>query len=789
MKRQRISITGRVQGVGFRPAVYKIATALGLSGFVYNHTNGVTIELQGSEQKISEFLRRLKSEKEKPPMAEIKTCDVINIPPVQGDNKFFIQISDSQGTPLSQVTADISTCKDCLNEMADKTDFRYGYPFINCTNCGPRYSIIKNIPYDRSNTTMSVFEMCEKCAAQYVDVTDRRFHAQPVACPSCGPKIWLTDSNGKILQEQTEKVVTETARLLLEGKILAIKGLGGFHLAVNALDNQAVKRLRERKKRDCKPFAMMTDSIEKIKEYAIVDSLAEQILKSPESPIVLLPEKKNNTIAPAVAEGVNTFGFMLCYTPLHFLLFGQGIDVLVMTSGNISDEPLICKNGPALEKLGGVADAFLMHDREIFRQVDDSVVYFIENKPVLLRRSRGYVPTPIYIRRASCVMRDALENEGSNTQQAISNTHYEKDIFAAGADLKNTFCFAKQNQLICSEHIGDLEDAEVYHHYVDSIRHLAKLFEVKPEVVAYDLHPGYFSTRYAQSLNGQRLIQIQHHWAHVASVLAENGIDGPVIGLVCDGTGYGTDGTIWGCECLIASLEKFERFGHLEYYRLAGADKASKEAIRPLLSLLKKAYGEKFSLQKFDWLLERIEPDMNKVRIISEQLDKNVNCVQTSSLGRIFDAAAALLELGGYNHFDAQLPMALEAVAATDVKDCYEYAMSFSPGQPCNLDLGLAIKGIVADVRDGIDSGIISAKFHNTIAAALLGLAKIARESTKLETVALSGGVFCNRYLISHLIRLLKKSGFDVLFNRQVPSNDGGISLGQAAIATKLTSL
>jgi len=766
MKRQRISITGRVQGVGFRPAVHRIATALGLSGFVYNNTNGVTIELQGTEQKIAEFLRRLKSEDEKPPMAEIKTCDVSDIPPVRDEDKFLIRTSDSQGPPLSQVTADIATCKDCLNEMTDMADFRFGYPFINCTNCGPRYSIIRNIPYDRPNTTMSAFYMCERCAAQYTDVTDRRFHAQPVACPACGPKIWLMDNKDKTIQTQTEEVIAETARLLLSGKIVAIKGIGGFHLTVDALNNSAVERLRQRKKRDHKPFALMAETIETIKNYAVVDETAERLLKSPQSPIVLLPKKDNSRIAPSVAQGVSTYGFILCYAPLHYLLFNHGLKVIVATSGNISDEPLICKNQEALDRLGDVADFFLMHNRDIFRQVDDSIVHIIENKPVLLRRARGYVPTPIMI------------------EQTCS-----QDVFAAGADLKNTFCFAKRNQLICSEHIGDLGDAEVYHHYIDSIEHLAGLFEVEPEVVACDLHPGYFSTRYAQSLNSKKLIRIQHHWAHVASVLAEHGIDGPAISLVCDGTGYGTDGTIWGCECLIASLEKFERFGHLEYYQLAGADKASKEAVRPLLSLLKKAYGDKFSLQKFAPLLSKIEPDINKVQIISEQLDKNVNCVQTSSLGRVFDAVAAMLGLGGYNHFDAQLPMALEAVAAASVEECYEYAIFSSPGQPCCFDLGLAIKGIVADVQARVDIGIISAKFHNTIAAALLGLAKHARESTKLETVALSGGVFCNRYLLILLIKLLKDNGFNVLFNRQVPSNDGGVSLGQGAIAAKLTSL
>jgi len=767
IKRQRIFITGRVQGVGFRPGVYRIALSLGLSGVVYNDTKGVTIELQGKEEKIAEFLERLQSDADKPPLAEIKSCDTLDIPVIEAESKFTIQTSDSEGTPLSQVTADIAACRDCLAEMADKKDFRYGYPFINCTNCGPRYSIVKNIPYDRPNTTMSVFKMCDRCAAQYTEVSDRRFHAQPVACGQCGPKIRLTDSKGKTIETQTDKVIAETVHLLSAGKIVAIKGIGGFHLAVDALNDKTVERLRERKKRDHKPFAMMADSIEKIKKYAIVSESAEQLLKSPQSPIVLLPKKRNCSVAPSVAEGVSTYGFMLCYAPLHYLLFEQlnncETDVLVMTSGNISDEPLICKNESAMERLAYVADAFLIHDREIYRQVDDSIVHLVDEQPVLLRRARGYVPSPIFTKK--------------NCRQ---------DIFAAGADLKNTFCFAKQNQFICSEHIGDLEDAEVYHHYINSIEHLQKLFEVEPKIVACDLHPGYLSTQYALSLAGSKLISIQHHWAHIASVLAEHGLRGPVIGLAADGTGYGTDGAIWGCECLIASLDKFERYAHLAYYSLAGADKASKEAVRPALSLLKMAYGRNFTLQKLEWLLERIEPDINKLKIISEQLEKGVNCVETSSLGRVFDAVAAMLGLGSYNHFDAQLPMALEALIENEIEEYYDFEIIDRTGEPLQLDLGKMLKELIADIQKGLTNSVISAKFHNCLAAGLLEMAKAARESTKLNTVALSGGVFCNRYLTIRCIKLLKKTGFSVLFNREVPSNDGGISLGQAAIAAYL---
>jgi len=789
IKRRRISITGRVQGVGFRPAVYRIARSLELSGIVYNDTKGVTVELQGEAGKIAEFLARLQSDAGKPPLAVITSCDAVDMPVIESEAEFVIETSYSHGAPLSQVTADIATCRDCLAEMADKKDFRYGYPFINCTNCGPRYSIVKTIPYDRPNTTMSVFEMCEKCAAQYTDVSDRRFHAQPVACASCGPKIRLTDNTGKEITARTETVIAESAKLLSAGKIVAVKGIGGFHLAVDALNSRAVQRLRRRKKRDHKPFAMMTASIERIKEYAIVNQGDERLLSSPQSPIVLLPKKPDSMIAPSVAEGVDTYGFMLCYAPLHYLLFAQNIQVLVMTSGNVSDEPLICKNEKALERLGDVADAFLMNDREIYRQVDDSILHFVDGQPAFLRRARGYVPTPIIMEK-SC----------------------RRDIFAAGADLKNTFCFAKQNQLICSEHIGDLEDAEVYHHYIDSVEHLRGLFEVEPKIVACDLHPGYLSTRYALSMPDVKIIQVQHHWAHIASVLVEHGLEGPVIGLAADGTGYGTDGAIWGCECMIASLEKFERFGHLSYYWLAGGDKASKEAIRPALSLLRNAYGGKFTLEKFDWLLERIEttchscasrnPETKKamdsrlrgndkignIKVISEQLEKGVNCVETSSLGRVFDAVAAMLGLGSYNYFDAQLPMALEAIIAGGVEEHYEFELINTAEKPLQLDLGKMIRQIIDDIQNDRPAAAISAKFHNTIAAALLEMADAARESTKLNTVALSGGVFCNRYLINRLVNLLKQNDFTVLFNRKVPSNDGGISLGQAAIAARIMS-
>jgi hydrogenase maturation protein HypF len=609
---------------------------------------------------------------------------------------------------------------------------------------------------------MAEFAMCPKCKAQYTDVADRRFHAQPVACSHCGPKISLTDHTDKTIETDPDKAIAKTAELLLDGKIVAIKGVGGFHLAVDALNDQAVKRLRLRKRRDHKPFAMMAAAVEKIKEFALLDTNAEKILKSPQSPIVLLEQDQPGRIAPSVAAGVNTFAFMLCYAPLHHLLFAEkGIEVLVMTSANLSDEPLICKNQIALEKLGSVADAFLIGDRVIHRQLDDSVVHFIHDNVAFLRRARGYVPAPVIMKKPS-----------------------QRDIFAAGADLKNTFCFVRQNQFIVSEHIGDLEDAGVYRHYVSSVPRLQKLFEASPRVAVCDLHPGYLSTQYARSLKAEKLITVQHHWAHIASVLAEHDYHDPVIGLVADGTGFGTDSAVWGCECLIASLKEFERFGHLAYYPLPGADKASKESIRPLLGLLR-ACSDGDLLEKYAWLLEPIEPDTKKLKVILDQLDKNLNTAQTSSLGRLFDAVAAILGLGSYNHFEAQLPMALEAVVDENINQTYDFQMISDSEKTIRLDFRNIIDGILHDVKNDILPGVISAKFHNTLAGAFMDFAARAKDKYGLNTVALSGGVFCNRYLSDLLITLLKEDGFSVLFNRLVPANDGGIALGQAAIAVE----
>ncbi len=759
MDRIRITIQGRVQGVGCRPFIYRLAAELGVTGIVYNDTQGVRIEAQGSQGQLDAFVTRLADETEDgyPALMKVRQCDEETIDVVDGEDDFRIIESHATGAPVSQVTPDCATCPACLNEMRDQTDFRCRYPFINCTHCGPRYSIVKTIPYDRPNTTMSEYAMCEKCQSQYTNVRDRRFHAQPVACPACGPKIWLTDKDGKTIETDSDKAIAYCAEVLRSGGIAAVKGIGGFHLAVDALNEQAVSELRKRKVRDAKPFAMMAASLDVIEKYAVVDELTAELLTSSESPIVLLDKKESNPIAPSVAFGTHRFGFMLCYAPLHHLLLAEeGIEVLVMTSANLSDEPLICKNEQALEELEAVADVFIMHDREIWRPVDDSVVHEVNGQAAFLRRARGYVPTPIY------------RNESSG-----------KDIFAAGADLKNTFCFVKGNQYLMSEHIGDLADGRVYRHYSHSVQHLQKLFEVKPEVVVCDLHPGYLSTHFVEQLQDVTLIRVQHHWAHIASVLADCNETGPVIGLVADGTGYGTDGAIWGCECLIATLTEFERFGQLAYYPLAGGDKASKEAIRPILGLLNGRVDEHAAL------LVSIEPDADKIRLICEQIQKGLNTVFTSSLGRLFDAAAALVGLGAKNRFEAELPMALEAMIENGVEETYPIELSQNDGVWC-LEHEPIIRGMIGDIGSRTGKAKIAARFHNSVCEGLLSLAQRGRQEKGLSDVALSGGVFCNRYLANRLILRLQDEGFRVLWKKSVPVNDGGISLGQAAIAAEM---
>lgn len=763
VQRVRVSITGRVQGVGFRPTVVRLARKLGLTGWVRNDTQGVVLEIQGEREAIDCFLIQLQGD-DRPPLAEITACEKEGVSIVAEEVSFVVRSSQRRGELQAEIAVDTGVCADCLREMWDSGDARARYPFINCTNCGPRYTIIRAMPYDRPFTTMSEFEMCAACRAQYQNTADRRYHAQPVACPVCGPRIWLTDSQGRTLETDQEACLCAAADFLKKGRILAIKGLGGFHLAVNPFDQAAVLRLRERKHRDHKPFALMASGIETIRQHAWVSDAAEAQLLGPESPVVILPRRPGSTLAQAVAMELNTLGFMVCYTPLHHLLLAEGLPILIMTSANISDEPLICDNQRAVDRLGAVADGFLMHNREIYRQVDDSIVQLVQDRPVLLRRSRGYMPVPIRL-----------------------TVPVQRPMLATGADLKNTFCLARDNQLICSEHIGDLADAAVFQHYLGSIEHLKSLFEVEPTLIVHDLHPGYMSTSYAQQQTGIERFAVQHHWAHIAAVLAEHRVEEPVIGLVADGTGYGPDGTIWGGECLVASLDHFDRFGGIRYFNLPGGDHASREAVRPLLGLLQDAFADSFSVDDFTDVLLPIEKDLVKLHVISRQMERRLNCVWTSSLGRFFDAMGALLGVGTVNHFDAQLPMALEA-CVQDRPDLpsYGYALEEKEPNQVQLDLRPLVREMVSGVRRGHDRREMATRFHLTLAEAFCAWACRAREVHGLQRVALGGGVFCNRYLTERLLDDLRSHGFHVLLGRKLPPNDGGISVGQAAIASRV---
>jgi len=759
----RVTITGRVQGVGFRPTVVRLAKELALTGWVRNDTLGVTLEIQGARGAIDDLLKRLQGD-DKPPLADITSCQEKIGSVVPDETVFVVASSKRKGKPHAEITVDTAVCTDCLREMADPQDRRHRYPFINCTNCGPRYTIIRAMPYDRPFTTMSEFTMCPHCRQQYQDTSDRRYHAQPVACPACGPHIWLADAQGHTLESEQETCLSMVADLLRRGRVVAIKGLGGFHLAVNPFDQDAVLRLRDRKQRDHKPFALMASGIEMIKQHARVSDAAVTQLLSPESPVLILPRLSDSTLARAVAMDLDTLGFMVCYTPLHHLLFAEGLDVLVMTSANISDEPLICDNQRAVDRLGDVADVFLMHDREIHRQVDDSIVHLVHDHPVLLRRSRGFMPNPIRL--------------------PVPVHHH---ILATGADLKNTFSLARDNQLICSEHIGDLADAAVYQHYLRSIEHLKTLFEIEPTLIVHDLHPGYLSTAYAHQQNAVERFAVQHHWAHVAAVLAEYRLDESVIGLVADGTGYGPDGAIWGGECLIASLERFERVGGIRYFDLPGGDHASREAVRPLLGLLRDAFADSFSVDDFEDILLPIEPDRTTLQVISQQIKRRLNCVRTSSVGRLFDAMAALLGVGKENTFDAQLPMALEARVQEDRElSAYGYRFEQTQTQQVQLDFRPMVREMVYGVRQGDDRGVMATRFHITLAEAFCTWACRARALYGFDKVALGGGVFCNRHLTERLIENLNTRGVHVLLARQLPLNDGGISVGQAAIAGRV---
>src|SRR5712691_2115928 len=742
--RTAVRVEGVLQGVGFRPFVYGLATGLGLTGLVGNDLDGVFVEVEGPEPAVSEFLLRL--ERDAPPLARIEHVTARPITPRRGAS-FTIAASDSAGPRRTLVSADTATCADCLRELADPADRRFGYPFINCTNCGPRFTIVKDVPYDRPLTTMAGFPMCEQCAAEYHDPADRRFHAQPACCPACGPRLALHPATAE------GDPLAAAAELLRQGQILAVKGLGGYHLAADAACEQAVARLRARKHREDKPFAVMAADLAAARRLAEVDPAAAGLLTSTARPIVLLPRQPGAGVARATAPGNRQLGIMLPYTPLHHLLLAAVTRPIVLTSGNVSDEPIVYRDDEARERLAGIADAFLVHDRAIHVRTDDSVARAVRGRPMLVRRSRGYVPEPITIRSG-----------------------FPRPVLACGAELKNTFCLAQDRHAFVSHHIGDLENAETLRSFTEGIEHFRRLFDIDPRVVAHDLHPEYLSTKYAVELDGVDRQPVQHHHAHIASCLADNGEDGPVIGVAFDGTGYGTDGTIWGGEFLAAGLATFERGGHLAPVPMPGGAAAIRQPWR-----MAAAYLDADPDSPADLDLDVVRRNQDRWAAVTAMARRGVNAPLTSSAGRLFDAAAALLGVRDAINYEGQAAVELEQLA--DPAEAGAYPAAVEAGHPVRVRGADLLHGVLEDLTARVPAPVIAARFHHGVAALIEAGCVAMRDRYGLGTVALSGGVFQNLLLLDAAVSRLEARGFRVLLHARIPCNDGGISLGQAVVA------
>ena len=750
--RKAIDVTGIVQGVGFRPFIYRLANECNLVGFIANTPAGVSIEVQGPAESVGSFLARLPAEI--PPLAKITSLVPRDIE-LQPDIAFLILSSRLDQPPKALISPDVAACEDCLREMVDPHDRRFRYPFINCTNCGPRFTIIHDIPYDRARTSMASFQMCAACQAEYDDPANRRFHAQPNACWDCGPQVQLLDDHGARLD--VAEPIREAARLLESGAIVAIKGLGGFHLACDAENDAAVDRLRERKRRVEKPFAVMVGRIEDVERFCIVEESARKSLLSRERPIVLLPRQPEVHVAAGVAPRNRFLGIFMPYTPLHHLLFACGrCNALVMTSGNLSEEPIAIDNDEAVQRLHGMADAFLVHNRDILRRCDDSVVRLAAGQSQKMRRSRGFVPVPV-----------ALESES-------------QPILAVGGELKNTVCVVRGNEAFLSQHVGDLENLESYRFFEEAIAHLQRILEVQPKVIAYDLHPDYFSAKWALGRADVRLIGVQHHHAHIAACMAENHLDGKVIGIALDGTGYGIDGAIWGGEVLLADYLNFQRAAHLDYVALPGGEAAIREPWRVAVSYLAKHFGKSLpALQiPFTKALDRRNLD-----ILLQMMERGVNSPLTSSCGRLFDAVAALIGLRTAVNYEAQAAIELEMAAheSTD-ESAYPFELQLI-GETWRIGTHSLFDWLLRDIREGVRAADISRRFHNGLASLFLGLAEKLRESHGLNRVCLSGGCFQNILLFRLLLSALRTQNFEVYFHSEVPAGDGGISLGQALVA------
>ena len=749
---RELKVEGIVQGVGFRPFVYQLANRFGLKGEVANTSSGVSIHIEGLKDDIEAFCRNLVQKH--PPLAHITEVS-IHPKSVEGFKSFSIIKSQSESLRSALISPDVSVCDDCLQELFNPNDRRFKYPFINCTNCGPRYTIIDDIPYDRPNTSMKHFLMCDTCQAEYDDPSNRRFHAQPNACAVCGPYVSLYDNKRQKID--VPDAIEKTAELLKLGHIAAIKGLGGFHLAADAENDAAVARLRQRKHREEKPFAIMSFDLDRISRYAHIEPEEKALLTSMQRPIVLLRKKISHTISEGVSPRNKYFGTMLPYTPLHALLLDRGFTALVMTSGNLSEEPIAIDNEDAFERLGNIADYFLIHNRDIYLRSDDSIVRQTAGAPRFFRRSRGYVPVPIFLNKKL------------------------PSILACGAELKNTICVTKENRAFLSQHIGDLENLSTFEFLSMTIEHMKRILDVDPVIIAFDLHPDYLGTRYALEQVHVEKIQIQHHHAHIVSCMAENRIDGPVIGLSFDGTGYGSDGTVWGGEILVAEGGQFSRAAHLAYAPMPGSTAAIKEPWRMAVSYLYETFGDEFWNLNLP-VLKEIED--KKIKFIVDMISKQVNSPLTSSLGRPFDGIASIVGLRNHVHYEGQAAMELEMTADESIRETYDYEW-VSDGVYRILTEPI-VRNVVEDMNKNVPVSKISSKFHHTLIRLFSDLCEVIRRDTGLKRVVLSGGVFQNAMLLAGFIPVLEKKGFTVYTHQLVPTNDGGISLGQAIAAAAI---
>jgi len=760
-ERREISVRGIVQGVGFRPFVYALARRHGLSGLVRNDAEGVRIEAEGAQEGLERFLRGI--EEEAPPLAVVESVGWRPLA-VLGDREFRIEESREGDRRRALVSPDVATCDDCLAELLDPDDRRYRYPFTNCTNCGPRFTITRSVPYDRATTTMSAFEMCPDCRKEYDDPTDRRFHAQPNACPVCGPRVRLLDRFGHELRVVPEDPIQRTAQLLRGRAVVAIKGLGGYHLACDPFDAAAVRTLRGRKVRQDKPFALMARDLAQARELCHITPEEETLLVSAARPIVLLERREGDGVAEEVAPRQKTLGVMLAYTPLHHLLLRDAGIPLVMTSGNNSDEPIAYRDEEAFDQLCDIADYFLVHDRPIHTRCDDSVFRVVAGGPYPLRRSRGHAPAPLRLAE-----------------------DFARHTLACGGELKNTFCLAKDGHAFPSHHVGDMENYETLRSFREGVEHYCRLFDVQPELVAYDLHPEYLSTKYARELEEEGLpaVGIQHHHAHVASCLADNERPAAerVIGVALDGTGYGTDGAIWGGEFFEGSVEGgFVRRAHLGYSPLPGGSAAIRQPWRVALARLIKLYGEEETLQ-LPLAVVREAGERN-VRLVARLVEHGLNTPPTSSAGRLFDAAAALVGVPGSGRatYEGQAAVELELAAKGPVSRGYPFRLRPEDGAWV-VETGEILGGVVEDLLSGRETGEVSSRFHRTVAEVVAAGCGRIREEGGASAVALSGGTFQNLLLMQQVLELLVEKGFTVYRHRRVPTNDGGLALGQAVLA------